>query len=69
MEVTCRVVHEDESVEEWNIDSLSVRGAEREITGYLIEQGHRPVGRWHVEDTEGFEASRKFAPPEKGDKK
>jgi hypothetical protein len=49
MTITCRVVREDESVDELDIDSLSMRGAEREITGWLIEQGYKPDGRWQIE--------------------
>jgi hypothetical protein len=33
MAVTCRVIREDESSYELDIDSLSMRGAQREITG------------------------------------
>ena len=66
LEVTCRVVNEDESVEGLTVDSLSMRGAQREITGWFIDQGYRPVGRWtsYVDgDTgEGLESSRRFAP-------
>jgi hypothetical protein len=49
MTVTCRVVHEDESTEELDVDSLSMRGAQREITGWLIAQGYKPEGRWTTE--------------------
>ena len=50
MTVTCRVAHEDESTEELRIDSLSMRGAQREITGWLIKQGYKPDGRWVTEE-------------------
>jgi hypothetical protein len=65
--VTCTVVHEDESTEELSTDSLSMRGAQREITGALIRQGYAPVGRWETEayddnDDVARETSRKFAP-------
>jgi hypothetical protein len=49
MTVTCRVVHEDESTEHLDIDSLSMRGAQREITGLLINLGYKPDGRWTTE--------------------
>jgi hypothetical protein len=49
MTVTCQVVHEDESTEALDVDSLSMRGAQREITGYLISQGYKPDGRWATE--------------------
>jgi hypothetical protein len=50
MTVTCRVAHEDESTEELSIDSLSMRGGQREITGWLIKQGYKPDGRWVTEE-------------------
>ncbi len=49
MEVACTVVHEDESTHRYDVDSLSLRGAQREMTGYFISQGYEPVGRWEVE--------------------
>ena len=48
LEVTCRVVHEDETVDELEVRSLSRRGAQRELTGYLLEQGYQPAGRWRL---------------------
>jgi len=46
MEIRCLVVFEDESTERIGVDSLSLRGAQREITRCLIDQGYQPVGRW-----------------------
>lgn len=64
LEVTCSVVEEDESTYELEVNSLSVRGAMREMTGSLLSEGYKPVGRWDVtaEDGEGgaAEAVRKF---------
>lgn len=56
MEVTCLVVFEDESTDSLDIDSLSMRGAQREITGWLIDQGYTPIGRWAVEEGYGGKA-------------
>lgn len=44
--VTCRVVHEDESTDEYDVQSLSMRGAQREMTGYFKREGYEPAGRW-----------------------
>jgi hypothetical protein len=49
MQINCMVVHEDETTHSLEIDSLSMRGAQREITGWLISDGYEPVGRWQVE--------------------
>lgn len=65
--VNCTVVQEDESTSTLDVDSLSMRGAQREITGYLIGQGYRPDGRWEQEagDEDGspIEAMRRFRAP------
>jgi hypothetical protein len=65
IEVTCRVVFEDESDSELDVDSLSMRGAQREITAWLIREGYDPAGRWEVTaaDEDGtIEAVRHFRP-------
>jgi hypothetical protein len=65
MKVSCTVVHEDEHTQSLDVDSLSIRGAQREMTGWFIQQGYRPVGRWSTEagsDGEGIEVSRRFVP-------
>jgi hypothetical protein len=67
-EITCTVVLEDERTSTLDVTSLSMRGAQREITGYLIGHGYTPVGRWEVEAEndngygvkEAVETSRKF---------
>ena len=53
--VYCTVVHEDESTSSLSIDSLSMRGAQREITGYMIQMGRQPDGRW-VDEVDGEQA-------------
>jgi hypothetical protein len=66
MAVTCIVVNEDESTREPDIHSLSMRGAQREITGWLIRQGYKPDGRWSVEHSDSpmsaVETWRRFKP-------
>lgn len=65
MEVTCMTVREDESYEYRDVDSLSVRGAQREMTGWLIANGYIPAGRWEIEETEdgqAIECVRRFKP-------
>ena len=63
IEITCRVVFDDERVTELDIHSLSMRGAQREITGWLISQSYEPVGRWTKEDQHGYEYVRRFRRP------
>jgi hypothetical protein len=62
MQITCRVVYEDESTAELEVDSLSMRGAQREMTGYFIRGGYTPAARWElISDEEyGLESVRRF---------
>ena len=46
--VKCMVVHEDESTSEMPVRSLSMRGAQREITTRLKAQNYQPAGRWEA---------------------
>jgi hypothetical protein len=69
IEITCTIVREDETTTHLDIDSLSMRGAQREMTGWLIGRGYTPIGRWNAEQTEtdGFvegtvECMRQFKP-------
>ena len=60
--VTCTVVYEDESTRNLNVQAVSMRGAEHEITDFLVDQGYKPVGHWHAEGEYGQEVSRRFTP-------
>jgi hypothetical protein len=66
IEVICRVIFEDETDYTLPVDSLSMRGAQREMTAWLIGRGYEPAGRWLYETEEGYdegeEAFRKFRP-------
>ena len=67
LQVICCIVNEDESTYGRPVDSLSMRGAQREIGGYLIAGGLWPDGLWTVEATDdngaAIEAWRRFTPP------
>lgn len=69
--ITCREVFEDETTKDWNEDAVkssSMRGAQREVTGYYIGEGYEPIDRWSTENVamhgpeEGdvLESSRQF---------
>ena len=60
--VTCRVVHEDETTQTLDVESLSLRGAEREMTGWFISQGYQPAGRWKAVEGSTTEVTRRFKP-------
>ena len=65
MQVACRIAHQDETITQLDVSSLSIRGAQREMTGYLISQGYKPAGRWTTEaaGSDGpAESSRQFKP-------
>jgi hypothetical protein len=66
MQVYCTVAYEDEHTDSLSVEALSIRGAQREMTGWFIDQGYKPVGRWETEQEDGngvlVEVSRRFAP-------
>ncbi len=65
IEITCTLVFEDESISYPEVRSVSMRGAQREITGQLVVKGYVPTARWSeaTEDGDGFrECMRTFKP-------
>jgi hypothetical protein len=60
MQVVCMIVAEDESIIYHRINSLSMRGGQREITGHLLGIGYQPVARWSLETQDGSETARQF---------
>jgi len=61
--ITARLVYSDESTQDIDVTSLSLRGVQRELTGQLIAEGYQPAERWQDEDDDGdeyVECSRKF---------
>jgi hypothetical protein len=48
-EITCTVVLEDERTSTLDVSSRSIRGAQAEMTGYLLAHGYTPVGSWEIE--------------------
>lgn len=58
MQVSCMIVREDETTSEYEVNSMSMRGAQRELTGWLIRDGYEPVGRW--QDEADSETVRRF---------
>jgi hypothetical protein len=63
--IACTVVRDDESTYELDVDALSMRGAQREMTGYFIDEGYEPVDQWQVEvdSRDGpVETVRRFRP-------
>jgi hypothetical protein len=63
MAIACTIVYEDETTDGYLVDSLSIRGAEREITGDFIMKGYTPAGRWVTEvevEGEPVEVWRRF---------
>jgi len=60
---TCLVVYEDESTDMVDdIATVSMRGAQREMTGLLIANGYTPSGRWEATTEDDIESVRQFKP-------
>ena len=57
LEVTCRIVFPDGTAIAVGVDALSLRGAQRELTAWLIERGYEPAGRWSTQ----YECDRRAA--------
>lgn len=65
MRPACTLVLEDESISYPEVRSVSMRGAQREITGQLVVKGYVPAARWSEveQDDDGFrECTRTFKP-------
>ncbi len=63
MGVACMIVEADETTRGHELDAISMRGAQREVTGLMRDQGWEPAGRWAAEDDEGLETMRVFRKP------
>ena len=50
LEVTCQIVFPDGTAIAVGVDALSLRGAQRELTAWLIERGYEPAGQAPVPD-------------------
>lgn len=66
IEVRCMIVFEDETTTYQDATSLSMRGAQREVTSWLVNWGYEPADRWDAEevteDGEVLESVRRFRP-------
>ena len=60
LEVTCRIVFPDGTAIVVGVDALSLRGAQREMTAWLIEQGYEPAGCWSAQNENDRRAARSF---------
>jgi hypothetical protein len=65
LEVTCRIVFRDGSVIGVGVDSLSITGAQHEMTMWLMEQGYKPAGRWSTGGEPGHDTARMFRHPDR----
>jgi hypothetical protein len=63
-EVKAMVVRADETTYDLEVLSTSMRGAQREMTGWALSNGYEPVGGWEALDDSGIEAMRVFRPKE-----
>jgi len=48
--IDCRVTWQDEETSGYDLRSLSMRRAKREIKAWLGRDGYRPVDRWRAGD-------------------
>ena len=62
MGIDCDVVFKDETTDKLDVDSFSMRGAQREMTGWLLSTDFKALGRWEMTDDNGRECVRRFLP-------
>lgn len=65
MEIGSRYVYQSEATRRGVAESVSMRAAQREVTGDMIAKGWEPVGRWVTEVEENgaaIECYRNFRP-------
>jgi hypothetical protein len=60
LEVSCRILFPDGTAVAVGVDALSIRGAQHEMTAWLIEQGYEPAGCWSTQDENDRQAARTF---------
>lgn len=61
IEVGCHIEREDTTTAQWGIESVTMRGAQREITTRLRGRGYQPAGRWVLTGGE-IECFRAYRP-------
>jgi hypothetical protein len=62
-QITCTVYWLNETSNDYYVESQSMRGAQREITAWIVEHGYEPLGRWTTEGESGGETMRRFKRP------
>jgi len=60
LEVTCRILFPNGTAIAVGVDALSLRGAQHEMTAWLIEQGYEPAGDWSTRNENDRRAARTF---------
>lgn len=55
------LVQNDGAVRVLPVNTLSMRGAQRQITAHLIAEGYAPGGRWRIDPTDPSATERSFA--------
>jgi hypothetical protein len=66
LEVSCRILFPDGTAVAVGVDALSIRGAQHEMTAWLIEQGYEPAGCWSTQDENDRQAARTFRRQDRG---
>jgi len=66
LEVNCRIAFPDGTAIAVGVDALSLRGAQREMTAWLTEQGYEPTGEWSTRSENGRRVARTFRRQDSG---
>jgi len=66
--IECTVTWPDEDSRDYDLQSLSMHQAKREIKAWLARDGYRPVDRWAAPGPDGQQLMRHFARPPANDR-
>jgi hypothetical protein len=66
--IACRVTWPDDDTTDYDLRSLSMHRAKREIRAWLARDGYQPVDRWSRADGDGHRIVRHFKQPPADDR-
>jgi hypothetical protein len=66
--IECKVTWQDEDTSNYDLRSLSMHRAKREIKAWLARDGYRPIDRWSAADADRHRLVRHFRRPPANDR-
>jgi hypothetical protein len=66
--IECKVTWQDEDTSDYDLKSVSMHSAKREVRAWLARDGYRPVDRWKAAAADPHQILRHFARPPANDR-